>query len=104
MIKGYVRYGKFYDTLEFGLMLNVGPYPKTCFDVVSFTTLADMCAKCGDIEATYCVFESMPKKNVESWDSINGIITMLMYCAFDDRQIDVSLINEKAADEKQLTV
>lgn len=41
-------------------------------DVILLTSLLDMYAKCGDIEAAYYIFESMPKKNVASWNSIIG--------------------------------
>lgn len=41
-------------------------------DVILLTSLVDMYAKCGDIEAAYCIFVSMPKKNVVSWNSIIG--------------------------------
>ncbi|XP_074325885.1 pentatricopeptide repeat-containing protein At2g03880, mitochondrial-like [Apium graveolens] len=41
-------------------------------DVILLTSLVDMYAKCGDIEAAHCIFESMPKKNVASWNSIIG--------------------------------
>ncbi|KAH6813926.1 hypothetical protein C2S51_022944 [Perilla frutescens var. frutescens] len=42
------------------------------FDVVLGTSLVDMYAKCGDIVAAFCVFESMPRKNLVSWNSIIG--------------------------------
>ncbi|KAL6968663.1 hypothetical protein U1Q18_034460 [Sarracenia purpurea var. burkii] len=42
------------------------------FDVILSTSLVDMYAKCGNIEASFCVFESMPKKNLVTWNSIIG--------------------------------
>lgn len=41
-------------------------------DVILLTSLVDMYAKCGDIEAANRIFVSMPKKNVASWNSIIG--------------------------------
>ncbi|GMY17088.1 pentatricopeptide repeat-containing protein At4g02750-like [Fagus crenata] len=41
-------------------------------DVILSTSLVDMYAKCGDIEAAFSVFESIPKKNLVSWNSIIG--------------------------------
>ena len=41
-------------------------------DVILSTSLVDMYAKCGDIEAAFCIFQSMPKKNLVSWNSIIG--------------------------------
>ncbi|XP_057965548.1 pentatricopeptide repeat-containing protein At4g02750-like [Malania oleifera] len=41
-------------------------------DVVSLTSLVDMYAKCGDIGAAFSIFESMPTKNLVSWNSIIG--------------------------------
>lgn len=41
-------------------------------DVVLSTSLIDMYAKCGNIEAAYCIFETMPNKNLASWNSIIG--------------------------------
>lgn len=42
------------------------------FDVVHGSSLVDMYAKCGDIAAAFCVFESMTTKNLVSWNSIVG--------------------------------
>ncbi|XAR58361.1 hypothetical protein NMG60_11013735 [Bertholletia excelsa] len=42
------------------------------FDVILSTSLVDMYAKCGDIEAAFILFESVPKKNLVSWNSIIG--------------------------------
>ncbi|KAI7982529.1 SWR1-complex protein 4 [Camellia lanceoleosa] len=42
------------------------------FDVVLSTALVDMYAKCGDIEAAFCFFESVPKKDLATWNSIIG--------------------------------
>ncbi|KAL7200276.1 hypothetical protein ACSBR1_032240 [Camellia fascicularis] len=42
------------------------------FDVVLSTTLVDMYPKCGDIEAAFCFFESVPKKDLATWNSIIG--------------------------------
>ncbi|KAI3803913.1 hypothetical protein L1987_32078 [Smallanthus sonchifolius] len=41
-------------------------------EVVLLTALIDMYMKCGDIEAGFCVFESMKKKNMVSWNSVIG--------------------------------
>ncbi|ONI14774.1 hypothetical protein PRUPE_3G007300, partial [Prunus persica] len=41
-------------------------------DVIMSTSLVDMYAKCGDIEAAFCVFGSMPRKNLVTWNSIIG--------------------------------
>lgn len=41
-------------------------------DIVLSTSLVDMYAKCGDIEAAFCVYEFMPTKNLVSWNSIIG--------------------------------
>lgn len=40
-------------------------------DILS-TSVVDMYAKCGDIEAAFSFFESMPNKNLVSWNSIIG--------------------------------
>ncbi|GMH30808.1 hypothetical protein Nepgr_032651 [Nepenthes gracilis] len=42
------------------------------FDVILSTALMEMYAKCGDIEAAYCIFESMAMKNLASWNSVIG--------------------------------
>ncbi|KAL0420154.1 UNVERIFIED_CONTAM: Pentatricopeptide repeat-containing protein [Sesamum radiatum] len=41
-------------------------------DVILATSLVDMYGKCGDIEAAFCVFQSMVIKNLVSWNSIIG--------------------------------
>lgn len=41
-------------------------------DIVLLTSLVDMYAKCGDIEAAFCIFDCMPTKNLVSWNSIIG--------------------------------
>ncbi|XP_028762842.1 pentatricopeptide repeat-containing protein At4g02750-like [Neltuma alba] len=41
-------------------------------DIVISTSLVDMYAKCGDTDAAFCVFESIPRKNLASWNSIIG--------------------------------
>lgn len=41
-------------------------------DVISLTSLVDMYAKCGDMDAAFRVFESIPNKNLVSWNSIIG--------------------------------
>ncbi|KAK7337546.1 hypothetical protein VNO77_18127 [Canavalia gladiata] len=41
-------------------------------DVISLTSLVDMYAKCGDIDAAFRVFKSILKKNLASWNSIIG--------------------------------
>lgn len=48
--------------LKFGIVL----------DVILSTSLLDMYAKCGDIEVAYYIFQSMPDKNLVSWNSIIG--------------------------------
>lgn len=42
------------------------------FDVVLRSSLLDMYAKCGDIVAAFSVFESIPTKNIVSWNAIIG--------------------------------
>ncbi|KAK7246078.1 hypothetical protein RIF29_40936 [Crotalaria pallida] len=41
-------------------------------DVIYLTSLVDMYAKCGDMDAAFRVFESIPNKNLVSWNSIIG--------------------------------
>ena len=41
-------------------------------DVISLTSLVDMYAKCGDMDAAFSVFESILDKNLVSWNSIIG--------------------------------
>ncbi|XP_019455083.1 PREDICTED: pentatricopeptide repeat-containing protein At1g06140, mitochondrial-like [Lupinus angustifolius] len=42
-------------------------------DVVNYTSLLDMYAKCGRVETAYRIFRTMPTKNVVSWTAmING--------------------------------
>lgn len=41
-------------------------------DVIWLTSLVDMYAKCGDMNAAFCVFESILDKNVVSWNAIIG--------------------------------
>ncbi|KAF5733456.1 pentatricopeptide repeat-containing protein [Tripterygium wilfordii] len=41
-------------------------------DVILSTSLLDMYAKCGDIDTAFCVSESMPERNLVSWNSIIG--------------------------------
>lgn len=41
-------------------------------DVVLSTSLADMYAKCGDIDAAFYVFENTLKKNLASWNAMIG--------------------------------
>ncbi|CAN4113607.1 unnamed protein product [Withania somnifera] len=41
-------------------------------DVVLLTSLVDMYAKCGDIEVAFCIFESIPERNLVAWNSIIG--------------------------------
>lgn len=41
-------------------------------DIVMSSSLVDMYAKCGDVDAAYCVFDAMPNRNVVSWNSIIG--------------------------------
>ncbi|KAK7397023.1 hypothetical protein VNO78_18187 [Psophocarpus tetragonolobus] len=41
-------------------------------DVISLTSLVDMYAKCGDTDAAFRVFKSIPNKNLVSWNSIIG--------------------------------
>ncbi|KAK4254493.1 hypothetical protein QN277_009871 [Acacia crassicarpa] len=41
-------------------------------DIITSTSLVDMYAKCGDMNAAFCVFESIPRKNLPSWNSIIG--------------------------------
>ncbi|XP_065864251.1 pentatricopeptide repeat-containing protein At4g16835, mitochondrial-like [Euphorbia lathyris] len=50
------------------LMLKVGVRD----DVILLTSLVDMYGKCGYIDAAICVFESIKRKNVMSWNSIIG--------------------------------
>ncbi|XP_027188608.1 pentatricopeptide repeat-containing protein At2g21090-like [Cicer arietinum] len=41
-------------------------------DVIWLTSLVDMYAKCGDMDAAFCVFESIMDKNLVSWNAIIG--------------------------------
>jgi pentatricopeptide repeat protein len=41
-------------------------------DVIWLTSLVDMYAKCGDMDASFCVFESIRDKNLVSWNAIIG--------------------------------
>ncbi|KAI3449371.1 hypothetical protein Pfo_006036 [Paulownia fortunei] len=41
-------------------------------DVILTTSLVDMYGKCGDIDAAFCVFQSILTKNLVSWNSIIG--------------------------------
>ncbi|CAL5194547.1 unnamed protein product [Lathyrus oleraceus] len=41
-------------------------------DVIWLTSLVDMYAKCGDMDAAFCVFESIKDKNLVSWNAIIG--------------------------------
>jgi pentatricopeptide repeat protein len=41
-------------------------------DVTLSTSLIDMYAKCGNIDAAFFIFGSMPKKNLVTWNSIIG--------------------------------
>lgn len=41
-------------------------------DVVLSTSLVHMYAKCGDIVVAVCIFQSMPKRNLVTWNSIIG--------------------------------
>nr|XP_009778881.1 PREDICTED: pentatricopeptide repeat-containing protein At4g02750-like [Nicotiana sylvestris]XP_016509601.1 PREDICTED: pentatricopeptide repeat-containing protein At4g02750-like [Nicotiana tabacum] len=41
-------------------------------DVVLLTSLVDMYAKCGDIDIAFCIFESIPERNLVAWNSIIG--------------------------------
>ncbi|KAK6118127.1 hypothetical protein DH2020_048111 [Rehmannia glutinosa] len=41
-------------------------------DLILSTSLVDMYGKCGDIDAAFRVFQSMPTKNLVSWNSILG--------------------------------
>ncbi|GFP93582.1 pentatricopeptide repeat-containing protein at2g37320 [Phtheirospermum japonicum] len=41
-------------------------------DVILATSLVDMYGKCGDINTSFRVFQSMPVKNLVSWNSIIG--------------------------------
>lgn len=43
-----------------------------CGDIIVSTSLVDMYAKNGDIDAALCVFEFMPVKNLVSWNSMIG--------------------------------
>ncbi|GER44372.1 pentatricopeptide repeat protein [Striga asiatica] len=42
-------------------------------DVILATALVDMYGKCGDVNAAFCIFQSMPTKNLVSWNSIIGV-------------------------------
>ncbi|KAF3620638.1 hypothetical protein FXO38_17952 [Capsicum annuum] len=57
----------------------MGNQVHTCFlksgfplDVVLLTSLVDTYTKCGDIEVTLCIFESIPVRNLVAWNSIIG--------------------------------
>ncbi|XP_015168035.1 pentatricopeptide repeat-containing protein At4g02750-like [Solanum tuberosum] len=41
-------------------------------DVILLTSLLDMYGKCGDIEVAFCIFESIPARNLVAWNSIIG--------------------------------
>ncbi|OMO82172.1 hypothetical protein COLO4_23192 [Corchorus olitorius] len=41
-------------------------------DLILSASLVDMYSKCGDIDAAFCIFESMRKKNLVSWNSLIG--------------------------------
>lgn len=44
----------------------------TYLDVILLTSLVDMYAKCGEIETSFHIFESMPNKNLVTWNTIIG--------------------------------
>ncbi|XVF72779.1 hypothetical protein PTKIN_Ptkin12aG0147900 [Pterospermum kingtungense] len=41
-------------------------------DLILSSSLVDMYAKCGNISAAFCIFESMQNKNLVSWNSLIG--------------------------------
>ncbi|CAL5423287.1 unnamed protein product [Camellia sinensis] len=71
MVSGYVQNGC--SSLLMGKQVHSNMLKSGIpFDVVLSTALVDMYAKCGDIEAAFYFFESVPKKDLATWNSVIG--------------------------------
>ncbi|KAI3898223.1 hypothetical protein MKX03_017649 [Papaver bracteatum] len=62
-----------FSTLVFGMQIHTSLIKSgQPVDIILSSTLVDMYAKCGDISAANSAFESIPEKNLGSWNSIIG--------------------------------